>query len=396
MKLRVAFSLFSFLFLIACANAPGWDHSMMAAQASIPQQGPASELEAFLRGYDQYFRAGMQTTHTPGAAVVIVKGGRIEFIKGYGLRYPGSKDSIDAETIFRIGSLSKGFAGILTGMLVQDSLLRWDDPVQRYYPQFTLRDKKQAARVQLWHLLSHTCGLPYHAFTNLVERNFSVQRIVEEYFPKAPVSGKEGEFYAYQNVAICVMEEVMRQRTGKSYAELLNGRIFQPAGMTHASCSFEGIHSAPNKTYPLVPISADQWRCDSISTLYYNTLAAGGVNASIADMGQWLLLLLGHKPELISQSTLDRVFYPVVKTDKERGIFPRWLPRSAASYAMGWRVLEDGADTIIYHGGYVNGYKSEVAFNRKDDIGICVLFNEATGLSSDCIPAFFGQWKAVR
>ena len=90
------------------------------------------------------------------------------------------------------------------------------------------------------------------------------------------------------------------------------------------------------------------------------------------------------------------MFHPVVKTDKERRIFPRWLPRDAASYALGWRVLDDQGTAILYHGGYVNGFKSEIAFNREEKIGICVLFNAPTELSNACIPAFFEQWKAVK
>jgi beta-lactamase class C len=138
------------------------------------------------------------------------------------------------------------------------------------------------------------------------------------------------------------------------------------------------------------------WRSDSISPLYYNSAAAGGVNASISDMGEWLKLLLGHQPQVVADSTLDKVFTPIIKTGKERRIFPHWIGRDDASYALGWRVLQHGSDTIVYHGGYVNGFRSEIAFNRRDDVGICVLFNASSDLSSACIPAFFNRWEKVR
>jgi beta-lactamase class C len=113
-------------------------------------------------------------------------------------------------------------------------------------------------------------------------------------------------------------------------------------------------------------------------------------------MGEWLKLLLGHRPDMISDATLDKVFSPIISTSKERRIFPRWLGRDAASYAMGWRVLTDGPDTVIYHGGYVNGFKGEIAFNRRDDIGVCVLFNAHSELGKVCIPEFFQRWKLQR
>lgn len=394
MKFVVTLFLLAFVFS-TCFNAPG-PHLPAEASAKVLAPNPPSPLEPFLKAYARYFSDSIHLTNTPGAAIVIVKDSQIVFMRGYGPRFVGGRDSIDENTVFRIGSLSKGFAGVLTGMMVQEKVFNWEDPVQQHYPDFVLRDRKQTARVRLWHLLSHTTGLPYHAFTNLVERDFSVPRIVKEYFPQAPVSGKEGEFYAYQNVALCVIEEVMLRKTGKTYPELLTEKIFLPAGMQHASCDFGHIQGEVNKTFPHLATGWGSWRADSISPLYYNAAAAGGVNASIADMGQWLKLLLGHRPDLVADSTLDQVFRPVVKTDKERRIFSHWLRRDAASYALGWRVLEDGDDVILYHGGYVNGYKSEIALNRRDGIGICVLFNAHTPMSSACIPAFFEKWKALK
>jgi len=404
-----------FLFLLsllfsACSNAPLPAVASLSAESWQPwaNAGAAppsltktaiklpSHLEAFIAEYVRYFEDSMRLTNTPGAAMVIVKDSQIVFIHCYGPRIVGRQDSIDEHTVFRIGSLSKGFAGVLTGILVQDSLMRWDDPVQKYYPAFSLKDRKQAARIQLWHILSHTTGLPYHAFTNLIEKDFSIPRIVTDYFPQAPISGKEGAFYAYQNAALCVIEEVMLRQTGKTYPQVLAEKIFAPAGMQCASCDFESIFREQNKTLPHFATGLGTWRADSISPLYYNAAAAGGVNASISDMGEWLKLLLGHRPDIVADSTLDRVFHPVVKTDKERRIFPHWLSRDAASYALGWRVLDNNGETIIYHGGYVNGYKSEIAFDRRDGIGICVLFNAHTPLSNACIPAFFERWKVEK
>ncbi len=352
-------------------------------------------MQAFLDAYDRFFAGEMTITQTPGAAVVIVKDGEVVFMRGYGVKAAGGRDSVDANTVFRIGSLSKGFAGVLTGMLVQDSLLDWNEKVQECFPEFDLRDHQQAQRIQLWHLLSHTTGLPYHAYTNLIERGIDTRKIATEYLPKAPVSGKEGEFFSYQNAAFCVVEEVMLGATGKTYQELLCEKIFQPACMQSASCDYASIMNISDKALPHFQTGSG-WKAGEISKEYYNSKAAGGVNASIADMGEWLKLLLGHRPDLAADATLDKVFSPVIKTSKERRIFSSWLGRDAASYALGWRVLEDGPDTIIYHGGYVNGFKSEIAFSRCDDIGICVLFNANSEFSKKCVPMFFEQWKQKR
>lgn len=395
-NIRIGFALLVVSILMpACANAPAQQPvtQMTGRYPESPAADPA--LQSMLDDYDRYFAAEMALSRTPGAAVVVVKGDRIVFIHGYGEKVGGSRDSVDVNTLFRIGSLSKGFAGVLTGILAQDSVFQWEDPVQKYFPEFTMRDHKQAERMRLWHLLSHTTGLPYHAYTNMIEAGYTIRRIVTDYFPKAPVSGKEGLFFSYQNAAFCAIEEVMHSATGKTYQELLTEKIFRPAGMRTASCDYNSMQSASDKALPHFQTGYG-WRADVVSPLYYNAAAAGGVNASISDMGEWLKLLLGHRADIVAGTTLDRVFRPVIKTGRERRIFPGWLGRDEASYALGWRVLEHAGDTIIYHGGYVNGYKGEIAFNRRDDIGVCVLFNANSELSGKCIPAFFERWRQIR
>ena len=218
-------------------------------------------------------------------------------------------------------------------------------------------------------MLSHTTGLPYHAYTNLIEKGFDVRKIALQYIPGAPLSAKEGEVYSYQNAAFCIIEEVMRGKLHKSYQQLLQEDIFTPNGMSLASCDFESIQNIGNKALPHF-WTGSFWRPDEISPLYYNAAAAGGVNASISDMGKWLKLLLGHRPAIANEVTLDRVFSPVVETGSERRIFRHWINRSDASYAMGWRVLNHHNDTIIYHfndSGSILGVQN-IAFDLGPDV----------------------------
>lgn len=396
------FSLFAFLAAVLGVVLTGISLSGCIQNANsknpAPRLVPAQKdpkLTALVADYRRFFIEAMATAQLPGAAVVIVKGDSILYEEGFGVREAGKPDSVDLNTVFRVGSLSKGFAAVLTGILVQEGWLRWEERVQECYPAFTLKNPAQARRIRLWHLLSHTTGLPYHAFTNLIERGYDIPEIVEKFLPKAPLPGKEGEFYAYQNVAFCVIQEVMKAATSKTYPELLTEDILQPAGMKYASCDFATMQHCQDKALPHF-WTGSKFVSDTISPFYYNAAAAGGVNASISDMGEWLKLLLGHKPEIVADSTLDRIFHPVVNTGKERRVLPRWIARDEAYYALGWRVLEHEGDTIQYHSGYVNGFRAEIALSRRDDVGICVLMNANTELSSECVPAFFERWKAMK
>ena len=329
-----------------------------------------------------------------GAAVAIVKDSQVILLKGYGLRKHNTTDSIDDKTVFRIGSLSKGFTGVLAGIMVHQNKLQWTDKVVKWIPDFSLRDRPQGKRIELRHLLSHTTGLPYHAYTNLVEDGYDLEAIVRNYFPKSPVCGKEGEFYAYQNAAFALSGRMMESSCGQTFQDLLTQKIFIPAQMPNASCSYAAIESNPNKAYPH-QWSGYNWVHEPISPAYYNVAEAGGVNASITDMAHWLKVVLGQRPDIITNEVLDTVFFPVVKTGNERRILGHWFGRNEASYAMGWRILENQTDSIIYHSGYVNGYRSEIALDRKKGIGICILFNGQTGLCGNCVQDFFAMVKQI-
>jgi beta-lactamase class C len=116
---------------------------------------------------------------------------------------------------------------------------------------------------------------------------------------------------------------------------------------------------------------------------------AGGVNASISDMAQLMKGLMGSQHHFIHERTLDEIFTPAVKAKSKNRNFRRWIEPANSYYAMGWRVLNFKRDTLLYHGGYINGYRSELAINRKNKIGICVLSNAPGNLVDNSVPYFF-------
>jgi len=357
------------------------------SQSAVPTRNPY--LENFLHDYQQFLQESLIETGVPGAAVAIIMDSTVVFLKGYGVRSTKTNDSVDINTVFRLGSVSKGFASLLTGIEVQDSILEWDDNVVQYLPEFSLHSKEQTLHLTIRHILSHTTGLPYHAYTNLVESGKDLEALLGR-LESVQLIAKEGEVYSYQNVAYSLIAEILRAATGKSYEQLMQERIFTPLRMNTASVTYSGITENPNVALPHV-YHRNGWTPVKITDRYYNVAPAGGVNASIADMAEWLQALLGFRENTISRKTLDEVFHPIIRTPVRR-YFSHWPRGKKAFYAMGWRVLQYGSDTVIYHGGSVNGYRSEIALNQARGVGICVLTNASSGFASQTIPEFFAMY----
>lgn len=346
----------------------------------------------YVQEYEKFALETMKETHQPGAAIAIVKGSEILYLKGMGVKSFGTTDSVDIHTVFRIASVSKGFAAILAGIMVQEKKFEWDDKVLKYLPDFALKDTFSTHHITIRHILSHTSGLPIHTFTNLIESRVPYETLRDNLRYVAPVAplGKE---FGYQNVVYSLIGDIIRKVTDKPYNEVLTEKVFIPLQMTDASASFESLDKDSNVALPHLKRSDSTFYACRNTPEYYSVLPAAGVNASISDMAKWLLALLGNNPEVISQETLKELFKPEVQVPKRRKYhIIRWRSIRETNYAMGWRVLNYGGETVIYHGGFVNGYRSEIGFCPSQKIGIVVLCNASGKLVNESIPTFFDDY----
>ncbi len=346
---------------------------------------PNPYTQQLLVEYNDFIQRAIGNGLAPGAAVAIIKDTSIIFLKGFGLKDVKKADSINTSTVFRIASVSKCFASVLTGILVDKKMLSLDDTVTQYLPKFKLKSLSQTNGLKLRHVLSHTIGLPYHAFTDRVDDGANFDTLVY-HLRDLPLIGKPGQYYSYQNVGFSIIGDVIQAATGKSYAENLQAMIFDKLNMNSASVTYDSIIHNTNVAKP--HYFRNGWRSIPISTTYYNVAPAGGINASITDMAKWLMALTQDN-ELLQTQTRKELFTPVVRAIARNTNFWKWKPVKSAHYALGWRVINFKTDTLIYHGGFVNGYRSEVAINQKERIAICVLVNSPGHLADISIPKFF-------
>jgi len=121
---------------------------------------------------------------------------------------------------------------------------------------------------------------------------------------------------------------------------------------------------------------------------YYNVLPAAGVNASISDMGRWLLALLGYQQEWLPDTVISAITTPVVYTPLKWRYTRYWEPFRERYYSLGWRIYEYKGRKIMYHGGYIRGYRAEIAFCPAEDVGIAFMENSPNNLASRFVPAF--------
>ncbi len=330
-------------------------------------------IDSIVAAFDSHVSAVMREKDAPGVAVAIVANGRIVFEKGYGVKKKGGSDPINIHTSFRIASLSKSFAAVLTGLLVEDGLIGWDDKVKKYLPDFVLADSVSTENLTVRHVLSHTSGLIPHAYDNLIEANLPLSKIIGE-LKNVDVICPIGKCYAYQNAVYSLICPIIESATKQKYEAVLRERLLLPLGMTDVTLNRESLISNGNYAYPHIKKSG-KWTPTVVKDTYYNVPPAAGINASIHDMAQWLKGFVSDDSTVISPLVVDEICKPFIPTKREIKRF-NWQNRlQGASYGMGWRIFDYAGHTMVFHSGAVRGYLSGLAFLPEYKTGIVVLQN---------------------
>lgn len=343
------------------------------------------EIKDIILEYDSLISAEIKTTRTVGAAVAVVYKNQIAFLKCFGVKKARTNDSIDENTIFRLASVSKPISGVLAGMLAEEEIIGLDDKVTDYIPELRLQNQTYTKELTIKNLLSHTTGLVPHAYDDLVELKVPLNKIMNRLY-LANTSASPGHLYTYQNVMFSLIDPIVVYKTGKSYGDVLREKIFVPFGMNDASTGFESFENDDNKAMPhsgRTPVK--------MNDRYYNTTPAAGVNASISDMTNFLLTLLKDSTAAMSDHVEDVIFTPQIKTILSRGYFRQWDRVSSKSYGIGWRIVDYKGRKVAYHGGYLKGYRAEIALCKDEQFGIVYLSNSPSAIAAKSVPEFINR-----
>jgi len=346
-----------------------------------------------------YFDKAIAAGEIVGAGISIVRGDSILISDGYGKRKIDLLDKVDRYTLFRLGSLSKGFVGILAADLKDEGKLSWESKLIDYFPEFQLGDRKNTNRITLANILSHTSGAPYHTYTNLVEAGLPLRDIAKHFKDVEPISSP-GSLYSYQNALFAFSEEIIKEATCQDITTTLENRFFNPLQMCSTTMDYKTLLASENVAIPHSK-RKNRWMPKRLTNSYNNAIAAGGINASTADMARWMRFLLGKNPEIMSKAALKEAFNPFVEIKGHNKYYHRWPGHLSSHYGFGWRVhkfvegITNQEKTIWHHGGSVNDFRNEIAIYPEADLGICVLLNNNSKLAKTVVPDVYLIIKGI-
>ncbi|MFO1495917.1 MAG: serine hydrolase domain-containing protein [Lysobacterales bacterium] len=365
--------------LLAAAGATS---AVAASAGGNSGPAPADALAQEVRGWVEVVAA---SGAAPALAVAIVRPGQPDALITAGVPYSGAVDAIDEHTVFRLASVSKGFAATLCGLLADAGFMAMDQSVVDLVPGLKLADPNAETALTLERLLSHQTGLPHHTFDMKLEANASVSDLLQS-LPTVPPACAVGGCYAYQNVMFNLAADVAFGAVGSFFPVELSRQLLVPLQMTDTSVGREALLDERNWARPHV-YTRGGWTAVEPKPTYYQLPAAAGVNSSIRDVAIWMRAQLGEFPEVLPESVLTMVHTPRIDTPGELA-GPRWRRErvSAASYALGWRVFEYAGHPLVFHAGAVQGYRAMVGLLPDQGFGVAILWNSNSGVPGGLFP----------
>ena len=323
----------------------------------------------------------------PGLALTIVQGRDVLLAEGFGVVEAGRAEPVTGRTVFRLASLSKGFAGALAALLVREGALHWDSRVIDQLPTFQLANREAAAHLTVRDLLSHQVGIhPYNFLDRALEADEPYPLLAAR-LGEAPMRCDPGGCYAYQNIAFSLIGDISFAVTGEFYTLSVEKRVLHPLGMRDATYGLEALRASPSWARPHVR-GQRGWIAVLPKANYYRVPPAAGLNASAEDLGRWLVALLGHRSDVFPQELLDELFAPIAATPDQLGR-SNWRRARLrdAHYGLGWRVFDYAGARMIYHAGAVQGYRAIIALLPDLDVGMAVLWHSEHPAPSILMPA---------
>lgn len=336
----------------------------------------------------------MEQEDMVGLAVAVVADDRVLLQETAGVTRLGGQEAVTDQTVFRIASLSKGFAATLSALLVEQGTMGWDDVVATSVPVFDLVETGES-QVTVETLLGQSTGLPHFAYDNLLEAQIKVDRILSR-LSEVELMCPVGSCYSYQNVAFSAIAPLVEAKTGKPWAEVMRDTLFQPLGMSGATHGRDALVASSSWAEPHMRTRRG-WVTGRVKETYYRVAPASGINASLEDMVIWLKAQMGQNGQVLDDSLLTRLHSPRVKSTREL-YAPRWRRHriSQAHYALGWRIFDYEGRQLVFHGGGVAGYRAQIAFMPELKLGMVAMWNSSSGRGWGLLPTLYDKALGLR
>jgi CubicO group peptidase (beta-lactamase class C family)/D-alanyl-D-alanine dipeptidase len=350
-RLAVAAALLPLALAVACRPQ----------EDGAPDAAPTPLLDPTFAAVAEHVRsliaAEMEAKEIPALAIALVADGETVWAEGFGIADPATGAAATAETVFRVGSVSKLFTDIAVMQRVEQGRLDLDAPITEVLPDFTPENPFGTA-ISLRQLMSHRAGLvrepPVGHYFDDTEPTLAatVESLAGTRLVVPPESRSK-----YSNGGIAVVGYALERLEGRPFAEVVAESVLEPLGM-RASAFDAPPELAARRAAALM------WGIDGrespAPSFQLGMLPAGSLDSTVLDLGRFLAALLAGGEldgrRILARETLEQM----------------WTPQYGGRYGIGFALGELDGTRRVGHGGAIYGFATELAALPEQGLGVVV------------------------
>jgi len=315
------------------------------------------ELDAL---FTPYFK-----NNEPGGAVLIAKKDSIIYQKGFGLADINTKEPISTKTLFNTGSVSKTFVAYGILQLAKEGKLSLEDDLYKYFSDF--KNSSIAKKIKLYHLLTHTSGLPDNRRVS-EDSVFYLTAKDEENF--APIKQNDslhfepGEKFEYSNPAFNGLALIIEKISGQKWQDYIRAKIFELAGMKTSDIT-DGPHPEKGVSHGYLYDGKKFFEKDYGEEPTFAASGNGGIWSSVEEL--WL-----YERAIQQYTFLDSGWI-----QQSRRVFPlkNWKGKETSALGLSWFITKDSSASFIGHTGSQGGFRADYLWIPGKKIFYVILCN---------------------
>ena len=382
-KIHFVVSLACILLLASCKEKELSVNTLQTTPVFETEVHPSQD------SYDDIFQKmglleRMEEYGVPGISIAIIKNGTLDWTMAYGKLQANTTGTVNTETMFSVGSISKVGAALMVLKLVKQGSLDLDTDVNTYLKSWKIEANRFTEKhpVTLRKILSHTAGITVHGFADYMpeEQLPTTLQILNGVHPaknsRIYVNTLVGSKYRYSGGGTTVIQQIVEDVTQQSFHDAADHLLFSQLNMKRSSYenplpeTFGNIAKAHNRNGKPVALPRG-----------YQAMpekAASGLWTTPSDLSKVILMLLniyhGEDTGYLSNVLVKDMMTPV----------------NPSNYGLGPRIKIDGDKVYFQHGGANDSYRAKFIANLKNKSGIILFTNGTNGsdLIDEIIPKF--------
>lgn len=349
--------------------------ALLAACSTAPQRPDAvarNDIESIKAYVGQLARHEMRKNDIAAISIALVDDQTVLWAEGFGDADKAAGRPATADTLYRVGSISKLFTAAAAMQLAEQGKLQLDRPLRDALPEFAFHSRFDAtAAITPRNLMTHHSGLPRDYSKGMFTKNPEPFTELVRHMRASDAAYPPDLLFSYSNIGVTLLGHAIQNTSGKPFADYMQQSILAPLGM-HSARFEAGLAASDQMAKPYRKGAL-------VDEPALRDVPAGGLNASVRDLARFLAMVFADgragdrqvlKPETVREMLRPQNTAVPLDFNFHNGL--GWMLSTLGDSTI------QGAGPVAHHAGAMIHYRAQLYALPEHKLGVVVLANSGS------------------